>query len=280
MKTIRAQLTDRVADPYPERPRAIGEGLLRVKHTERGSAIRDLRMSGCLKLLFGRARDRVEAITLNTSGGLTSGDRITLDAQVEAGSALSLTTQAAERAYRAEHDMATMRTRLTVADGACVHWLPQELIVFDGARLDRALQCDLTGTARALLVEPVLFGRLAMGEVVRDLALSDRITVTRDGAPLMQDAIRLDGAAQAHLDRTAIAGGLRAMVTLIYVATDAEARLAWLQPRLPDTAGASMPARDVMVMRALAPDSLHLRRFLVPVLDALTDDTLPISWRL
>ena len=237
-------------------------------------------MSGCLKLLFSHGRARVDAILLNTSGGLTGGDRLSLRAEAAEGSAMAITTQAAERAYRARDGTAHVRTILGVGSGASLFWLPQELILFDGAGLDRGLTCELAATSRALLVEPVVFGRHAMGEVLDDLTFHDRISITREGKPLFHDVIRIDGNAHRMLKRPSLANGMGAMATLVYVAPDAEARTAILQKHLPATAGVSLVQPDLLVLRALAEDGLGLRRVLVPVLDALTDDTLPTSWRL
>ena len=261
-------------------PRAEGSALVSAKRTAAGSALDDLRMAGCLKLLFSPNPSRVDGIAINSSGGLTSGDRITLHAEAKPGATLALTTQAAERAYRADAAPAKIRTHLKVAEDATLLWLPQELILFDGARLDRALTCDLAANAKALLVEPVVFGRHAMGEAIRALDFSDRITITRNGAPHYRDAVKLNGDAHSLLSRAAIAGGAGAMATVIYVAPDAEAHLARIQPSLPPTAGASLIRDGVLTLRAVARDGFALRQTLVPILDALTGDTLPKSWRL
>lgn len=266
--------------PVSTVPRAIGSGQVVVKSTPRGSALADLHMSGCLKLLFTRAPARVDGVLLNTAGGLTGGDQMTLTATVQDSACLTLTTQAAERAYRAPAGTARVRTALTAKAGATLFWLPQELILFEGAKLDRELACELAQTARALLVEPVIFGRQAMGERLQDILFSDRIRVTRAGRPLFQDAMRVAGDAQRLLARSALAAGGQAMVTLLYIAPDAEAKLAALRPLLTRTAGATLVQPDVMVLRALAEDSLALRRMLLPMLDVLTDHTLPTSWRL
>lgn len=237
-------------------------------------------MSGCLKLLFSRATDRVETVMLNTSGGLTSGDRIMLEAQALHGAHLSLTTQAAERAYRAEDDMARVTTNLNVGEAATLFWLPQELILFDGARLSRRLTCALEPTSRALLVEPIVFGRTAMGEVLRCVDFRDEICVTFGGTPIFRDVIHIFGDAEAHLSRRITAAGAGAMVTILCVAPDAETQLSVVRDLLPDSAGASLVTDGVLVIRALAKDGLEMRRFLVPLLDHLTQDTLPVCWRL
>lgn len=244
------------------------------------SAIDGLRTSGCLRALFPRRADRVEAIVINTAGGLTGGDALDLAAGAGAGSRLTLTTQAAERAYKAAADVAQVETRLHADAGSELHWLPQELILFEGARLRRRLRVDLAADARLLLVEPVIFGRSAMGERLRDVGFSDRIAVWRDGAPLYLDGLELTGDLDAGMGRPAVGGGAGAMASLIFVAPEAETHLAPLRALLPDTGGVSLMRSDLLVLRLLAPDGLALRRDLLPVLDRLSRDTLPTSWRL
>lgn len=234
-----------------------------------------------MKALFPRADDMLQAICINTAGGVTGGDRLSLAAEAGPGAALGLTTQAAERAYRSrDGDFGTVESTLTVAEGAVLHWLPQELILYDGCALRRRLTVDLTADARLLMVEPVVFGRAAMGETLTDARFYDRIEMRRDGRPLYRDAVRLDGDISRQLARPSIAGGAGAMASLVYIAPDAETHLDAVRAHLPATGGASLLAADVMVLRLLAPDSHVLRQHLLPVLDRLSGDTLPVSWRL
>lgn len=237
-------------------------------------------MSGCLKLLFSRSADRVEAVVLNTSGGLTSGDRLSLEAKAKAGATLSLTTQAAERAYLAATGHAEVRTRLLAEEAATLLWLPQELILFEGAQLDRRLHCHLAEGSRALIVEPVVFGRHAMGEELHNVRFRDEIHVTRNGLPLLSDVIDLSGDVQATLARSVTGADAGAMASIIYVAPDAEAQMQQTRADLPKTAGVSLIQNDMLVVRALAADSLGLRRFLLPLLDRLTQNSVPVCWRL
>lgn len=260
-------------------PRAQGSLRLSTKRHAAASVLDGLRMSGATKALFPRGAG-MQALILNTAGGLTGGDRFDAVFTLGAGSHLTVTTQAAERAYRAASGQAELRSAVTVASGASLHWLPQELILFDGCALDRRLSVDLAADARLLLVEPVIFGRRAMGEVLRDAHLRDVIDIRRDGAPLYRDHVCLTGDLAGRLARPAIGGGAGAMACVLLVAPEAEAMLTILRPLLPATCAASLPAPDVLALRLLAGDGHALRQTLLPVLDRLSRDSLPISWRL
>ncbi|SDF39732.1 urease accessory protein UreD [Limimaricola pyoseonensis] len=240
-----------------------------------------LRAEGSLRALFARRPGRVEAIVLNTAGGATGGDAFSIAAEAREGAHLRLTTQAAERAYRATGPApARIRNRLVARHGARIDWLPQETILYEGCDLDRRLTLDLDPGARALVVEPIIFGRTAMGERLRAARFRDRIEIRRDGAPLYLDALRLEGDIAAHLARPAVANGAGAMASVILADPSAEAHLAPIRALLPASAGASLMAPDLLVLRLLARDGHALRATLLPVLDRLTGDTLPASWRL
>lgn len=260
-------------------PRTKGALTLSSKAVEGRSGIDRLRTSGAMKALFPRAED-VQAILINTSGGLTGGDQIDVAACAGTGSSLTLTTQAAERAYRAQEGRARMTTDLSVEADAQINWLPQEMILFEGSALDRRLTVELAQDARLLMVEPIIFGRAAMGETLTDVSFNDRIRINRDGEALYWDGLDLSGHTMRHLSRRAIAGGARAMVSLVYVAPDAEAHLDALRNMLPTTGGASLLAQDLLTLRFVAADSFELRRALIPILERLTKDQLPTSWRL
>ncbi|MBB3995645.1 urease accessory protein [Sulfitobacter undariae] len=264
-------------------PRAIGSARLSVYGDAAGKTrLRDLRQSGSLKLVFPQTHSKdAEVILVNTAGGITGGDCFDLDIEVQNGAKLSLTTQAAERAYRAQvGETGSVTSRLSVHDGGCLHWLPQELILYDRCALRRRLDVTLEPQARFLMVEPVVFGRAAMPETLDDVIFRDRIKITQNGKHVYIDGMDLRGDATRQLTRPAIADGAGAMANVIMVASNAETFLSPLRALLPATAGASMLSDGVLVIRHLATDSFELRRTLVPALEHLSNNSLPTSWRL
>lgn len=240
----------------------------------------DLRQSGAMKLLFPRpATDALEAIVINTAGGVTGGDRFSLLASVNAGARLCVTTQACERVYRAQSGQtAVIENTLAVADGARLDWLPQETILFDGCALRRRMVADLAGDATLLFVEPLVFGRALMGETLGDAMFADRVEIRRDGVPIFLDAVKFSGGVTAHLGDPNIADGAGAMALVVLSGPNAARHLTMLRALLPATGGATALAESLLVARILAVDSFDLRRALIPILHALNNDTLPRSW--
>lgn len=253
---------------------------LSTKRVERGSAIDNLRTSGAMKLAFPQNRQAVEGIMINTSGGLTGGDRFDVSATAGRQSRLILSTQAAERAYRSPSGVARVDTKLTVAEDAVLYWLPQELIVFDGASIERRLNAELAEGSELVLAESIMFGRKAMNEQVSSGHVRDSIRICRNGKPLFQDRINLSGAIARELERPSVASGKSAVATAIYVGPRAEGLLPRVRDALPETGGATLLQPDVLSIRLLADDAFLLRKWLCPVLEALTQSGLPKTWRL
>ena len=269
-----------VASRAAEIPRSLGSLKLSTKRCRGGSVIDRFRTSGATKVAFPRRVDAVEAIILNTSGGLTGGDRFEATATAGPKTRLVLTTQAAERAYRSKSGRARVSTRLNVGDGATLHWLPQELIVFDGAAIERRLDIHLAPLAEAVIVEPIVFGRRAMGETRISGTFRDRITLSRNGTPIYRDRIDLSGPIADRLDRPATAGGMTAVATVIYCGSAADLHLPKLRALLPSSGGVSIVAPGLLILRLLAEDAFLLRKTLVPLLECLSGAALPKSWSL
>src|SRR4051794_27188145 len=247
--------------------RATGE--LRVGVRRRGDAtvLEDLRQAGCLKARFPRpvVLDWQDVVTLNTGGGVASGDRLDLAFSVAADARAVVAAQAAERFYRAAAGdvPSSVRTRMTIAAGASLEWLPQETILFDGCALDRRLDIDVAPDARFLGVETLVFGRTAMGETVRRAWLRDVIRVRRGGDLLLHDAIRLDGAVDSLLQRMAIGQGARAVATVLLVAPEAEALLDQVRLALAGEEVGASAWNGMLVARILGRDSASVRRTVV-----------------
>lgn len=270
----------RAATPL-DQPRAIGAARVSSKKTAQGSGLDGLRQSGALKLLFPKGRAHLEGIIINTAGGITGGDRFEIEASAGPNSHLNLTTQAAERAYRAQPgQIGNVTNTLSIAQEASLFWLPQETILYDQAALNRKLTVEMHQTSQFVMVEPVLFGRRAMGEDVYDIVFEDRVDIRRDGISVFKDGVSLRGDVRRALDRPAIGNGARAMASLVWVAPQSEGALEKIRSLIGSSGGASMLASDILVLRLLAEDGHALRRSLVPVLDLITKDTLPLSWRL
>ena len=254
-------------------PRA--RGALRIGVGPRG--LTALRQSGALKALFPH-RGSDEAVVVNTAGGITGGDRFRVVLEVAPGARLTVTTQAAERAYAAQPDE-TGQIEIDARVSGELCWLPQETIIFDRSRLSRHMRVEMDAGARVLWCEQICFGRLARGETLRDVRFRDRVEIRRGGRAVYLDGLDLTGDVFATLDRPAVAAGGRAMASLVLAGPDAEGHLAAVRALLPAMGGASMLGADVLVARIVAADGYDLRVALAPILRRLSGRDLPAVWR-
>ena len=267
--------------PFPiPHQRARGSVSASFRQVDGASRIARLHQSGCLKLRFPRLPDRAaQSILINSSGGLTGGDRVDQAFAVATGAALTITTQACERVYRSCGGHAGVTTRLTIDAGASCAYLPQETILFDGGAVCRTLDVDAAADASVLLCESVILGRTAMGETVGSGLFRDRWRVRIGGRLAFADDLRLDGAIAEASRQPASLAGHRAFASILYAAPDAEMLRDIVRERLGETGGASLVG-GVLIVRMLAPTGLSLRQRLIPALAALAKRPLPLVWSL
>ena len=268
------------AEP-PQRARGVGR--IATKAAGGTSRLDVLFQEGCAKIRLPRRFDGgMEAVLINTAGGLTGGDRIDWQLDAAAGTRLTATTQACERIYKASGEsVATVETHIAVAPGARVDWLPQETILFDRAALARRLEVDLAGDAEFLAVEAVLLGRKAMGETVGQGLFRDRWRIRRDGRLIHAEEMRLEGAVAEISEARAVLSGARAFATVLFCGEAAEAQLEPARRLLSGADGGVSQWRGKLVARLAAPDGFALRKMLVPLISHLHNrGSVPKVWTL
>ncbi len=230
---------------------------------------------GSLRVRFPNATpEALEAVLVNTGGGMTGGDRCSIEMDVGAGASLIAGTAAAEKIYRSSGADAAMDVRLTLAPSARLAWLPQETILFDRARLKRRIDIDLAEGAALIMAEAVIFGRAAMDEAMKEGFFTDAWRIRRDGKLIYADTARLDGAIAAKMAERAVANGGIAIATVL-IAPGGDAALEQVRA-LGETLEAGFLGEvgisawnGLAVVRLCAKDGATLRRDLIAVLAAL-----------
>lgn len=265
--------------------RAWGKGRLVAKSALGQSRLAELYQEGCAKIRLPKTFDTsMEAVLINSSGGLTGGDRMVWDVAAGAGTDVTVTTQACEKIYKASAGTVDVATRIDVAAGARVDWLPQETILFDRAALSRSLEVELAADATFLAVEAVLLGRKAMGETVNAGLFRDRWRIRAGGKLLHADNLSLAGDVAGLGRRRAVLDGAAAFATLLYVGPDCEPLLPRLRSLADGVAGVGIShfqagGQDKLVARFVAPDGYALRKILIPIISHLRKQkTVPKVW--
>lgn len=145
------------------------------------------------------------AILVHPPSGLAGGDRLDVVLDVGAGAHALITTPGAGKWYRSTGATATQAVAARVACGGVLEWLPQETIVYDGARATMAVDVELAGDAVFVGMEVLCLGRTACGERFTRGHLSLATAVRRDGAPVW-------------IERGQIAGGDRLLASPVGLA--------------------------------------------------------------
>ncbi len=262
-------------------------GIIRARFTRAGArtGAAQLHAAGGLRLRCptvgpGLTPD-CEAVIINTAGGMVGGDHASLAVEAAAGAGVTLTTQSAEKIYRSTGAATLVETTLRLGPGSLLEWLPQETILYDRAAFHRSLEVDMAGDATLLLVESLVFGRLAMGETFGSGTLRDRWRVRRDGALLFAEELLLEGDAAGLMERPALGGGARAAATLLLVAPDAEARLPAAREALAGTPcpGGASAWNGLLLARLLSPSPALMRAAIIGLLAGLRGRAAPRVWQ-
>lgn len=267
----------------------LGRGLARLSFRQRQGAtvLAGLYQKDPLRVMFPRvaADDAPTAVLITTSGGLVGGDTLDVEVDVGAESRVTVTTQAAEKVYRSAGRACRVDQSLSAEGGAWLEWLPQETILFDGARLQRRTRVHLEHSACFLGGEILVFGRGARGESLTKGQVLDRWEVFLGGRLAWFDVLRLDENVGALLANPACFGGARAFATVVYAAADAGKRLELARTLLPQDGGGALRAAascvaDVLIVRWLGPNAFDLRQAYACFLSAFRAETAGLPRRL
>lgn len=128
---------------------------------------------------------------LHPPGGVVSGDRLTVEVKAGADTHTLATTPGATKFYR--HDgqrLASQQQLLRVGEGACLEWLPQETILFNGAAADLLTRVELAPGGRFLGWEMLSLGRPASGETLEQCQVRQRFEIWSGDRPVWLERSR------------------------------------------------------------------------------------------
>lgn len=253
------------------------------------SAIDTLYQQGSARIRFpNQTQGPLQAVLINTAGGLTGNDDIHWRAVANKHSHLCISTAACEKIYRTHGPSARQNTTLHVAENARLEWLPQESIVFNGANLHRTLELRMQDSSEALVVESLIFGRLAMNERCDNAIVRDRWRIYRNNQLLHAEDLHINMNTNANIRSQSQMHHYGATSTVVLIADKTPEWFANIASRvralLPlettqTRVGVSvLPSR--LVIRFVAKDSFQLRKILIPCIEILNDGRLlPTVWK-
>ena len=143
--------------------------------------------------LYPEGARTCHTIVVHPPGGIAGGDRLAVSVSLGEASAALLTTPGAAKWYRSTGAEARQTLLFKVAGSASLEWLPQESIIFSGARAAMSGRVELSGAATYFGWDVVCLGRRASGERFSAGSLSQRFEVTLDGRRLWNEFSRIEG---------------------------------------------------------------------------------------
>jgi urease accessory protein len=207
----------------PTQPAAISgrqEGRLDLLLERDGLVTRPVRCAVQPPLQLSRARyddsalPNEPALTLVHLGGILAGDRYDLRIELGDRAGARVTTAAATQVYRMPQGEATQAIQIQLGAGSQLDWLPEATILFGGARFNQTTSVTLGLGARLALLDVLVPGRLARGEVYQFERYAARLE-TRDTAGrlllaerAMLEPPRVSLAAPGLLGATPVLGSL------------------------------------------------------------------------
>jgi len=243
--------------------RADGCGRIVLRGSENGTCIEDIFEHSPIRIMFPRTGDCgvEEAVIINTGGGVAGGDRLECSVSALPGTSIAVTSQAAEKVYRALNEPARVTTRLKARESARLAWLPQETIVFNSARLRRTTEIELTSGTELLALEWLVLGRAAHGEIVIGGNIIDSWQVKKDGRLIWADTFRVSDETFPHLNRKALLSNCSAIATLVYFGPYLDKRLDFLREMIPSLGSncAATLVSGLIVVRFAAKESFDLK---------------------
>jgi urease accessory protein len=199
-------------------------------------------------------------VLVHPPGGLVGGDTLDIDIEAADGSHGLITTPGASRFYRSEGELALQRTRIRLAAGARLEWLPLEAICYSGCQAENRLSIEVAPGAELIGWDVTALGLPNANQPFERGTYLQHIEVP--GVWLERG--RIDAADHRLLQSPIGLGGHRCMASLFFVAGSpvararrdallARARTLLEASPLFDSAGATSPHPEVVVLRVLAP---------------------------
>jgi len=265
--------------------RASGESRVAFDLRDGRTRLADLYQRDPCRVLFPQPEpgEPPQAVLITTSGGVTDGDSLKMAIEVGPGASAVATTQAAEKIYRAAKGggHCAIDVAVRVAEGACLDWLPQETIVFQGARLKRRTVAEVEPGGALLACEMVVLGRAASGERFQSGLLLDSWSVRRPARSqtarlAWTDTLKVEG----ETPDGAGFGAANALATVIGVWDDPQPQFekarALLEAASEVRAGVTV-VNGVMVARLLG-DATAVRSATIRLLTDFRGRRLPRVW--
>jgi len=146
------------------------------------------------------------SIVVHPPGGIAGGDDLQFTARLGVKAHVLLTTPGAGKWYRSAGLLARQSVRFEVGAGACLEWLPQESIIFNGSHADLRTVVHLAKDGRFIGWDITCLGRRGSGESFAQGSYRARTLIERGNRPVWMENAHLDGGGAALQSAAVLAG--------------------------------------------------------------------------
>ena len=224
------------------------------------------------KHLYAEGPEVCQHIIVHPPGGIAGGDRLEISATVGENAWAQLTSPGAAKWYCASGS-AFQQIQLKVAAGATLEWLPQETIVYSGARAELSTEIELQGDARLCYWDMIALGRPASGERFDQGHFQSHLAIRRDGQLLWHERQRIQGD-DGLLDASIGLAGHPVFATLL-ISGEIDSELLERCRTIPNRVrGDLSQLPGLLVARCLASEALHARAWLIELWRLLRPELL------
>lgn len=158
---------------------------------------------------------------LNPTGGLVGGDVLFTQIIQEADTHVCLTTPSATRVYRTRGQPAVQETRIQIAEGASLEYLPDHVIPYRDSKFRQSLRVEMGRASRAIFWDALAAGRVAHGERWNFHEVDSHTEIFLRGRAVFLNRTRIRPAG-IDPERLGFAEGFNYLATLVIVADELE----------------------------------------------------------
>ena len=205
---------------------------------------------------------------LHPPGGIVGGDSLNIEVVCNEYTSTLITTPGASKFYQSNGFTAWQNHNLKVRKDACLEWLQQETILFDGAKVDSTTKVQLDKQSSFIGWEIVSFGRPACKEEFSNGMFKQNFEIWQDDEPLLIDRVMIKDRAEVFSSLW----GLQAqpvMGLMTVVNNDVNALLEAkniIQDMIEDVSRLSVTVMNtVLVCRCLDTNSMAIRDIFIDI---------------
>lgn len=211
---------------------------------------------------------------LHPPGGIVAGDRLHISLHANENAHALITTPAAGKFYRSSGEQAVQGVNINVDNHGILEWLPQETIIYDGAKVTSTVNIVLAPQARFIGWEILSLGRPVSGEGFDHGKAQMNWRLYCANRPLFFERLQLD--ARAFSARWGL-NGFSSCGTLFATPVSAHSIEA-LHHLIGNTAGRGLTQiDDMLICRAVDSRSDRLRGFFEQAWKIVRKDTLGLA---